>query len=89
MTQGTNPEELSLGELGDAIERGEREPAEAVARLKAAVIYPRYLGTDPSGSDVWELENGRWTFADTPWQAVHMTRTFEPERYVGKYGVPS
>lgn len=79
---------LTLAELGEAINRGEREPSEVVARLKAAVVYPRFLGIDTSGDSVWELANGRWTFGDEPWSAVNKGRTFDPERYVEKYGVP-
>jgi hypothetical protein len=89
MTDEESKTELTLKELGEAVERGEREPAEAVARLKAAVVYPRFLGTDTSGDSVWELANGRWTFGDEPWSAVDKDRTFEPERYVQKYGVPT
>lgn len=89
MTDEASKTKLTMKELGEAIERGEREPAEAVARLKTTVIYPRFLGIDTSGDSVWELADGRWTFGDEPWSAVDKTRKFEPERYIVKYGVPT
>jgi hypothetical protein len=52
------------------------------------VIYPRFLGIDGSGDFVWELATGRWTWGDDPHAAVTRERTFEPERYVEKYGRP-
>jgi hypothetical protein len=52
------------------------------------VIYPRFLGIDGSGDFVWELATGRWTWGDDPHAAATRERTFEPERYVGKYGRP-
>jgi hypothetical protein len=52
------------------------------------VIYPRFLGIDGSGDFVWELASGRWTWGDDPHSAVTRERTFEPERYVEKYGRP-
>lgn len=85
----TSKPELTMDELGAAIARGERDPAEAVARLRTAVVYPRFLGVDDDGTYVWELADGQWTWADDPDQAVRRVRTFEPERYVGKYGVPT
>ena len=81
--------EMTMKELGAAIDRGEREPAEAVARLIKAKIYPRFLGVDDGGSYVWELENGRWTWGDDPQHAARLVRTFEPEQYVIKYGTPT
>lgn len=53
-----------------------------------SVIYPRFLGIDGSGDFVWELADGRWTWGDDPHSAVTRKRTFEPERYVEKYGRP-
>lgn len=50
------------------------------------VVYPRFIGVDDSGDYVWELESGRWTFGDDPYSAATRTRTFEPERYLDKYG---
>jgi hypothetical protein len=81
-------DELTMVELGKAIDKGEREPIEAVTRLKAAVVHPRFLGIDDSGSCVWELESGRWCWADDPYHAARQRRTFEPENYVEKYGTP-
>ena len=52
------------------------------------MIYPRFLGIDGSGDFVWELASGRWTWGDDPHSAVTRERTFEPERYVEKYGRP-
>jgi hypothetical protein len=51
-------------------------------------IYPRFLGVDGSGDFVWELADGRWTWGDDPHAASTRERTFEPERYIGKYGRP-
>jgi len=78
-----------MAELAAAIGRGEREPVEAVVRLAKATVYPRFLGLDESGDLVWELANGRWCFGDDPHQAARQRRTFEPERYVIKYGAPA
>lgn len=50
------------------------------------VVYPRFLGVDESGEMVWELADGRWTWADDPYMAVRRLRTFEPARYLEKYG---
>lgn len=82
-------ENLTMEELGAAVNRGEREPSEVVARLKAMVVYPRFIGVDDGGSYVWELENGRWTWGDEPYFAWTATRTFDPEDYVAKYGTPT
>lgn len=82
-------DELTMAELGKAIDRGEREPAEAVARLVKGTVYPRFLGVDDSGTCAWELESGRWCWGDDPYHAARQARTFEPERYVEKYGVPT
>jgi len=82
-------DELSMIELSKAISQGEREPEEAVARLKAATVYPRFLGLDDGGSNVWELANGRWTWADEPHEAERKTRTWTAEDYVIKYGTPT
>lgn len=67
----------------------ERTAAEVVAALSETVIFPRFLGVDDSGSFVWELEDGRWTWGEYPDDALYRTRTFEPERYVDKYGAPT
>lgn len=82
-------DEMTMRELGKAIDRGEREPIEAVERLKTLVVYPRFLGIDDSGSCVWALADGRWCWGDDPYHASRQTRTFEPERYVVKYGTPT
>lgn len=52
------------------------------------VVYPRFLGVDAHGSDVWELENGRWTWGEDAYDASRRGRTFEPARYIEKYGRP-
>lgn len=82
---------LTLAELDEAINRGERDPAEAVARMKDTVVYPRFLGMDNTGSYAWELADGRWTWGYDPDEVQRKAeiRTFEPERYVEKYGVPT
>ncbi len=54
----------------------------------ARVIYPRFLGVDGNGDFVWELADDRWTWGDDPFQAANRKRTFEPERYIEKYGRP-
>lgn len=56
-----------------------------------AVVYPRFLGTDAHGSDVYELADGRWTWGDDPHVAQRRTRTrtFTPADYIAKYGRPS
>jgi len=82
-------DELTMRQLGALIDKGEREPAEAVARLIKATVYPRFLGIDDGGSCVWELENGRWCWGDDPYHAARPVRTFEPDRYVSKYGTPT
>lgn len=51
-------------------------------------VYPRFLGVDGSGDFVWELETGRWTWGDSPRDAAFRGRTFEPARYIEKYGRP-
>lgn len=51
-------------------------------------VYPRFLGMDGSGDFVWELADGRWTWGDDPHDAATKQRTFEPERYIEKYGRP-
>jgi len=56
--------------------------------MDARVIYPRFLGVDGNGDFVWELANGRWTWGDDPFQVANRKRTFEPERYIEKYGRP-
>lgn len=53
-----------------------------------SAVYPRFLGVDGSGDFVWEMESGRWTWGDDPHDANGKTRTFEPERYIEKYGRP-
>lgn len=53
-----------------------------------ATTYPRFLGVDGSGDFVWELETGRWTWGEDPHDAAFRERTFEPERYIEKYGRP-
>lgn len=78
-----------MEELAKAVAKGERDAAEAVARLDKMVVYPRFLGMDDAGLPVWELANGRWTWGDDPYKAARMQRTFQPERYVDKYGVPT
>lgn len=50
--------------------------------------YPRFLGVDGSGDFVWELDTGRWTWGETPYDAAKRERTFEPARYIEKYGRP-
>lgn len=50
--------------------------------------YPKFLGYDGSGDCVWELENGRWTWGVSPRDATYRDRTFEPVRYIEKYGRP-
>lgn len=52
--------------------------------------YPRFLGVDGSGDFVWELENGRWTWGQSPNEAwaQGQIRSLEPERYIDKYGRP-
>lgn len=67
----------------------ERTAAEVVAALSDAVIFPRFLGLDDGGDFVWELEDGRWTWGEDPHHAVRQTRTFDPERYVVKFGEPT
>lgn len=52
------------------------------------VQYPRFLGVDGSGDFVWELATGRWTWGESPYDAANRERTFEPERYIEKYGRP-
>lgn len=54
----------------------------------SATAYPRFLGVDGSGDFVWELANGRWTWGNDPHDANGKDRTFEPERYIEKYGRP-
>jgi len=51
-------------------------------------IYPRFLGYDGSGDYVWELADGRWTWGVSPRDAADRARTFEPVRYIEKYGRP-
>lgn len=63
--------------------------AEVVARLSETVVFPRFLGSDDSGDFVWELEDGRWTWGEDPDEAANRVRTFEPERYVVKFGAPT
>jgi hypothetical protein len=82
------PEGLTMAELDQAINRGEREPVEAVGRIGVTVVYPRFLGYDNSGDAVWELASGRWTWGDHPRDAEGRPCTFEPARYIEKYGVP-
>lgn len=50
---------------------------------------PILMGLDNTGDLVWELPNGRWTWGDTPEAAMSHRRTFEPDRYVEKYGDPT
>jgi hypothetical protein len=50
------------------------------------MMYPRFLGVDSNGDFVWELANGRWTWGDDPYQAIHRQRTFAADRYLDKYG---
>lgn len=52
-------------------------------------VYPRFLGIDDSGSCVWERADGRWCWGDDPYHAARQVRTFEPDRYVEKYGAPT
>lgn len=52
------------------------------------VTYPRFLGVDGSGDFVWELDTGRWTWGESPYDAANRGRTFEPVRYIEKYGRP-
>jgi hypothetical protein len=73
----------------EGIPARERTAAEVVAALSDAVVFPRFLGVDDAGDNVWELENGRWTWGDEPYDAICRARTFEPERYVDKYGEPT
>lgn len=56
--------------------------------MGTGVTYPRFLGVDGSGDFVWELESGRWTWGDDPHDANGKTRSFEPARYIEKYGRP-
>lgn len=56
--------------------------------MGTGVVYPRFLGKDSNGDFVWELANGRWTWGDDPFQAALRQRTFNPDRYVEKYGAP-
>jgi len=51
-------------------------------------IYPRFLGYDGSSDCVWELADGRWTWGNTAHDAADMGCTFEPVRYIEKYGRP-
>lgn len=51
-------------------------------------VYPRFLGMDAHGSYVWELANGRWTFAKSAFSATQMPLSFRPVRYIGRYGRP-
>lgn len=51
-------------------------------------IYPRFLGMDGQGDFVWELANGRWTWGSDLHDVLNASRTFEPERYIEKYGRP-
>jgi hypothetical protein len=67
----------------------EMTDAEAVAALNDTVIFPRFLGQDDAGDFVWELADGRWTWGDDPHDVLDRVRTFEPERYVQKFGVPT
>lgn len=89
VTGMTDKTELTMAELGAAVDRGEREPTEVVGRLRVSVVYPRFLGLDDGGSHVWELADGRWCSAEDPCHAVYKTRTFIPEHYVVKYGTPT
>jgi len=75
--------------VSESVEQTDQEEIAAiVARLSETVVFPRFLGVDDSGDFVWELENGRWTWGETPDEVVERARTFEPERYVVKYGSP-
>jgi hypothetical protein len=56
--------------------------------MTATTVYPRFLGIDGSGDFVWELETGRWTWGEDPHDAAFRERTFEPVRYIEKYGRP-
>lgn len=49
---------------------------------------PRYVGTDESGDQVWELPDGRWSWGSTAKDAAERGRSFTPEDYVAKYGEP-
>lgn len=49
---------------------------------------PIRVGVDEAGDIVWQLPNGRWTWGLTAQDAAAQVRTFEPERYVEKYGRP-
>lgn len=53
---------------------------------RKTTIYPRFLGVDGDGDNVWELPTGRWTWGDEPVQAATRTRTFTPDRYLDKFG---
>jgi len=55
-------------------------------RETRGVVYPRFLGQDSNYDFVWELANGRWTWGDSPREAVVRPRTFTPDRYLEKYG---
>jgi hypothetical protein len=48
--------------------------------------YPRFIGVDSNGDFTWELESGRWTWGETPYDAATRQRTFTPDRYQEKYG---
>jgi hypothetical protein len=55
-------------------------------RETRGVVYPRFLGQDSNYDFVWELADGRWTWGDSPREAVVRPRTFTPDRYLEKYG---
>jgi len=67
----------------------DRTPAEVVAALSSAVIFPRFLGLDDGADYVWELEDGKWTWGVDPDEALAHSRTFLPEDYVIKFGAPT
>jgi hypothetical protein len=76
-------------DLATEVAATREKEARQIADLLASTVYPRFLGTDGSGDYVWELANGRWTFGADPHSAADKARTFRPERYVEKYGMPT
>jgi hypothetical protein len=56
--------------------------------MGTSVVYPRFLGLDKNGDNVWELVSGRWTWGDDPVQAADRQRTWSPARYAEEYGAP-
>lgn len=50
---------------------------------------PTLIGMDYAGDLVWQLPNGRWTWGESAMEAMTRPRTFQPARYIEKYGAPT